>query len=109
MKLLKLKCDLKNYASFLFRDASEAAKWGDDWFEGTARGSSYPIPFGVRNREGDEPRSEVLPDFTHMGLDPIPTFSQRAVDALGAVLREHGELVPIEIDEPVQYFGFNPI
>ena len=108
MKLHKLTCDLDSYASFLFRDAGESAKWSDGWFEGTPRGSSYPVPIGVRNREGDKARSEVLADFTHMGLDPIPTFSQRAVDALGDALREHGELAPIQMDEPVQYYGFNP-
>ncbi|MBL0393037.1 hypothetical protein JJ685_18000 [Ramlibacter monticola] len=99
---------MNNYASFLFKDASESARWGDGWFEGTRRGSSYPIPVGVRNREGDQARSEVLPDFTQLGLRPIPTFSQRAVDSLGAVLREHGELAPIQMSELVQYFGFNP-
>lgn len=108
MKMFDLTCDLHNYVSFLFKDAKESAKWGDGWFEGTLRGSSYPIPVGVRNLEGDEPRSKTLPDFTQFGLCPIPTFSQRAVDALGSVLRAHGELAPIDMDEPVQYFGFNP-
>jgi hypothetical protein len=109
MKLFDLTCDLNNYASFLFRDVGESAKWRDGYFEGTPRGSSYPIPVGVRNREGDELRSEALPDFTLIGLSPIPTFSQRAVDCLGAILREHGELAAIQMDEPMLYFGFNPI
>jgi hypothetical protein len=108
MKLFILSCDLNNYASFLFANTKEAAKWGDDWFEGTPHGVSYPVPVGIRNRVEDEPRSDVLPDFTHMGLDPIPTFSKRGVEALGAVLSKHGEFAPIQMDEAVQYVGFNP-
>jgi hypothetical protein len=108
MKIFDLACDLQRYASFLFRDVQESAKWGDGWFEGTPRDGYYPTPIGKRNRTGDEPRSDVLPDFTHIGLDPIPTFSKRAVEALSSLLREHGELALIQIEEAVEYFGFNP-
>src|SRR5689334_2674447 len=99
MKIFDLTCDMNHFASFLFANDQEAAKWGDGWFEGTPRGVSYSVPLGKRNLEGDAPRSDVLPDFTNFGLEPIPTFSERAVEALGATLRESGELAPIQMDE----------
>ena len=108
MKLFDLRCDLNNFASFLFDGAQESAKWGDGTFDGTPRRGLYAIPSAIRNFEGEEPRSNVLPDFTEVGLRPIPTFSERAVEVLGEVLTMHGELAPVEMDEPVRYFGFNP-
>ena len=107
MKIFDLTCDLDHFASFLFASEQEAAKWGDGWFEGTPRGQSYPVPAGKRNREGDTIRSDVLPDFTNLGLEPIPTFSERATEALHSVLTEHGELAPVQMDESTKYFGFN--
>ena len=108
-----LKCNFDGYASFLFKDAEEEDKWRSlrdhfNLFDGTSRNGKYPVPQGIRNRVGKEERSNVLPDFTHIGLTPIPTFSERAVQALGDMLSRNGELAPIKMDEAMQYYGFNP-
>ena len=107
MKIFDLICDLDRFASFLFADEHESAKWGKGWFDGAPRGNSYPIPRAVRNREGDGPRSEVLPDFTQIGLRPIPTFSAHAIHCIGGMLAENGELASIRMDEGFEYFAFN--
>ena len=108
-----LECNFDGYASFLFKDAEEEDKWLSprdrlNLFDGTPRNGKYPVPEGIRNRVGKEKRSNVLPDFTHIGLTPIPTFSERAVQALGDMLSRNGELAPIKMDEAMQYYGFNP-
>ena len=108
-----LECNFDGYASFLFKDAEEEDKWLSprdrfNLFDGTPRNGKYPVPQGIRNRIGKEKRSNVLPDFTHIGLMPIPTFSERAVRALGDMLSCNGELAPIKMNEAMQYYGFNP-
>ena len=108
-----LECNFDGYASFLFKDAEEEDKWLSprdrfNLFDGTPRNGKYPVPQGIRNRVGKEKRSNVLPDFTHIGLTPIPTFSGRAVQALGDMLGCNGELAPIKMNEAMQYYGFNP-
>ena len=108
-----LECNFDGYASFLFKDAEEEDKWLSprdrfNLFDGTPRNGKYPVPQGIRNRIGKEKRSNVLPDFTHIGLTPIPTFSERAVQALGDMLSRNGELAPIKMNEAMQYYGFNP-
>ena len=108
-----LRCNFNDYASFLFKNAEEEYKWHSlrdhfNLFDGTPRNGKYPVPQGIRNRVGKEERSNVLPDFTHIGLTPIPTFSERAVQALGDMLSCNGELAPIKMDEAMQYYGFNP-
>jgi len=108
-----LECNFDGYASFLFKDAEEEDKWLSprdrfNLFDGTPRNGKYPVPQGIRNWIGKEKRSSVLPDFTHIGLTPIPTFSERAVQALGDMLSCNGELAPIKMDEAMQYYGFNP-
>ena len=103
-----LKCNFDGCASFLFKSTEDDLKWGKGWFDGVSKGVAYPVPEGVRNVAGPENRSDIMPDFTHIGLAPIPTFSMRAIQALGSMLSEHGELAPIKMDEPVQYYGFNP-
>ena len=108
-----LECNFDGYASFLFKDAEEEDKWLSprdrfNLFDGTPRNGKYPVPQGIRNRVGKEKRSNVLPDFTHIGLTPIPTFSERAVQALGDMLSRNGELAPIKMNEAMQYYGFNP-
>jgi hypothetical protein len=49
----------------------------------------------------------VMPwhDFPSIGLT-IPTFSRRAVDALGDMLKEAGELLPLKTDVG-EYYAFN--
>ena len=108
-----LECNFDGYASFLFKGAEEEDKWLSprdrfNLFDGTPRNGKYPVPQGIRNRVGKEKRSNVLPDFTHIGLTPIPTFSERAVHALGDMLSRYGELAPIKMNEAMQYYGFNP-
>lgn len=105
--MLILSCDLESYASFLFRSVEEDEKW-KNLFHGHPRLGEYPVPLGIRNSVGSEKRSNVLPDFTNMGLTPVPTFSERAVHALKDILEECGELAPIEMDEAMRYWGFNP-
>lgn len=103
MKLFRLKADFSICCAFL-NQSSDASVWGDGWFEGTSRGSDYPIPLGEREEERiDGP----LPDFTHFSLDPIPTFSSRAVKSLDDLLTPYGEFAAIEMDEPMRYFAFN--
>ncbi|MFT3777554.1 MAG: hypothetical protein QM772_04610 [Ottowia sp.] len=92
----------------MFKDLDEDDKWGGSMFDGDPLGEAYPIPKGIRNKEGDSLRPDILPDFTHIGLAPIPTFSERAIMTLGPLLSEYGEFAPIELDEPILYFGFNP-
>jgi hypothetical protein len=46
----------------------------------------------VSDENGDKPTS----DFPTFGA--IPVFSQRAVDALGELLVQHGELLPLQIE-----------
>ena len=108
-----LKCNFDGYASFLFKTIEEHYKWSClrdhfNLFDGTPRNGKYPVPQGIRNRIGKENRSNVLPDFTHIGLTPIPTFSERAVQALGDMLSRNGEPAPIKMNEAMQYYGFNP-
>ncbi len=107
MQLYDLTCDLNSFASFLLKTRDSAA-WGNGWFEGTIRGNSYPLVSGERNREeSDVIRSEVLPDFTHFDLSPIPTFSAHAREVLDDLLTPHGEFAVIELNEPMRYFAFN--
>ena len=77
-------------------------------FSGAPLEGGCSIPVGVRNLEGPPPHPDKLPDFTNMGLTPIPTFSEHAIHTLGPMLSDHGEFAPIQMDEPVKYFGFNP-
>lgn len=105
MKLYDLRADLSVCCAFLFRDPFMWGGGESGWFDGTPRGDTYPIAQGKRSEERvDGP----LPDYTDFGLRPIPAFSERAIDALGLMLRPHGEFAAIEMDEPVCYFAFNP-
>lgn len=108
MKLLELRSNYDGFISFLFKDLSEDDKWGYPMFSGEPAKKPYPIPSGVRNFENGLPYPEIFPDFTNLGLSAIPTFSERAVSVLGPMLSQHGELAPIQLDEPMRYFGFNP-
>lgn len=108
MKIFGLRVNYNEYVSFLFENLEEENKWAYPIFAGERRGTDYPLPTGVRDHEDGPPYPEVLPDFTHMGLSPIPTFSEHAIEVLGPLLSEHGEFAAIDLDEPVRYFGFNP-
>lgn len=108
MKIYDLTCELDGFVSFLFKNLEENDKWAYPMFSGEPLGTSYPVPIGVRDHEDGPPYPETLPDFTQMGLKPIPTFSERAVHTLGAMLTAHGEFASIQLDEPIRYFGFNP-
>jgi hypothetical protein len=107
MKIYELVSDPINFASLVFRDPNEAQKWGDGWFDGSPRGPIYPVPKAVRIREGVEKPKQMLPDFTHIGRQRIPIFSSSAVAALAPVLRPHGELAALLMDELVRYYAFN--
>ena len=103
MKLFDLRADFSTCCAFVFRSGAPSV-WGDGWFEGTPRGTNYPIPQGDRDAERiDGP----LPDFTDFALRPFPTFSERAIEALSDLLSAHGEFAAIEMDEPMRYFAFN--
>jgi hypothetical protein len=108
MKIFDLIFNSNDFVSFLFKNSEEHDKWAAPMFTGEPYGKDYSIPIGVRNHEGGPPYLEVLPDFTGMGLRPIPTFSERAIQVLGPLLNGHGEFAPIALDEPIRYFGFNP-
>ena len=103
MKLFKLKVEYGECCVFM-RLANTPQVWGDEFFEGTPRKDDYPVPKGERDHETE---AGPLPDFTHFNLDPIPTFSARAREALDDLLTPYGELAAIEMDEPMRYFGFN--
>lgn len=106
MKLFELRSNYTGFVSFLFKDLVEDHKWDYPLFSGDPAKGPYPVPSGVRNLENGPPYPQILPDFTNLGLSPIPTFSEHAISALGELL-EHGELAPIKLDEPMEYFGFN--
>ncbi|MFT3776706.1 MAG: hypothetical protein QM772_05760 [Ottowia sp.] len=108
MKIFDLRFNPNDFASFLFKDLDENDKWEFPLFAGERYGKAYPVPAGVRDHEGDPPYPEALPDFTGIGLGPIPTFSEHAIQILGPMLSENGEFAAIALDEPVRYFGFNP-
>lgn len=103
MKLFRLKADYNECCSFV-RLENTPQVWGDEFFEGTPRLAGYPIPQGER---GEERADGPLPDFTRFNLDPIPTFSARAIEILDDLLTPYGEFAAIEMDEPMRYFGFN--
>lgn len=103
MKLFRLKADYSECCAFLNQE-EVSSMWGDGWFEGTPRAQTYPVPKGERDVERAE---GPLPDFTHFGFNPIPTFSERAITSLGDLLGAHGEFAAIEMDEPMRYFAFN--
>ena len=67
-----LRCNFNDYASFFFKNTEEEYKWRSlrdhfNLFDGTSRDGKYPVPQGIRNWVGKEKRSNVLPDFTHIG------------------------------------------
>jgi hypothetical protein len=102
MKLFDLRADFDTCCSFLFRKGEDIHMW-DGRFEGTPQGNSYGVPKGER---GEERVDGPLPDFTDFDL-AFPTFSERAIQALGEMLSGHGEFAAIEMDEPMRYFAFN--
>ncbi|MFT3777544.1 MAG: hypothetical protein QM772_04555 [Ottowia sp.] len=108
MKLFDLRFNSNDFISFLFKNSAEHDKWAPPMFTGECHVKGYPVPAGMRNYEGDPPYPDALPDFTGMGLRPIPTFSEHAIQVLDLLLSEHGEFAAIALDEPVRYFGFNP-
>ena len=103
MKLFDLRPDFSTFCAFLFRNGTPRL-WGDGWFEGTPRGAAYPVPLAERD---DENLDGSLPDYTDFALDPIPTFSARAREALDDLLTPYGEFAAIDLDEPMRYFAFN--
>ena len=102
MKFFDLRANFSTCCAFLFRSGTPRV-WGDGWFEGTPRGSDYPVPRGERD---DDQIDGALPDFTDFALC-FPTFSERAIEILGDLLIPYGELAAIEMDEPMRYFGLN--
>ena len=104
MKLYDLRADFSSCCAFVLQPGETGSTWGDDWFDGTPRGDAYPVPKGCRHQDRiDGP----LPDYTEFDLGPFPTFSERAIHALGSLLKENGEFAAIELDEPLRYFAFN--
>lgn len=106
MKLLELGCNFNGLVSFLFKDLEENDKWKYPMFSGEPFKESCPTPIGIRDIIDGPPYPDTLPDFTNIAA--IPTFSEHAIHRLGPMLSDHGEFAPIQMDEPVKYFGFNP-
>jgi hypothetical protein len=102
MNLLDIRADFDTCCTFLFKEGEDIHMW-DGRFEGTPHQEGYPVPKGER---GEDRIDGPLPDFTRFDL-AYPTFSERAMSALGDLLSAHGEFAAIEMDEPMRYFAFN--
>jgi uncharacterized protein DUF1629 len=96
-----LKSDYDQYQSFCFKNEADAevpfrfnGKTITDW-----------IPVSV---EADVGKGGSLPasDFPSLLVGHMPLFSQRAVDALGEMLRPNGQLLPLDYGSGA-YYAYN--
>jgi hypothetical protein len=104
MNVYSLVADANKYQNLVFVNTD------DDWkviyqFNGTSIGSAWrPRSVEVLYDEDhaeDRPRSDFPSLFGH-----LPVFSRRAVEVLESLLKENGELLPLDCKDG-DYFVFN--
>jgi len=103
MHVYSLDADSEKYQSLVLEREGDWAGLLDQ-FDGRPIGSNWqPVSVTIFREEGrgDLPQS----DFPNLG-GIIPVFSERAVKALGSLLSENGELLPVRCEEG-KYFAFN--
>jgi hypothetical protein len=88
MNVYHLKADAEPFQSLALASEEEWPKI-EDRFDTTPIGTAWSPPAVRVIYEDDEPT-----DFTNLAA--IPAFSARAQEALGGLLREHGELLELD-------------
>jgi hypothetical protein len=62
-------------------------------------------PYAVEPIDDDPVLGQVLGDYARLGT--VPTFSERAVVGLRAILEENGELLPLDVKRGSRYYAYN--
>jgi hypothetical protein len=91
------------------RERMEKYESNYDLFQGGKIGDAWqPVHVIIDRSRVDEwtplPPSGDFPRFEGAGIEPV--FSRRALDALGDLLQENGEILPLSCDEG-EYYLFN--
>lgn len=101
MKVFELRPDVEGYRWISMVNAEDFDVAFE--FDGTPIRQAWK-PYPVEPIEDDLNEGKPMGDFPTLGT--IPTFSQRAVDALLDLLAENGELLPLASEEG-KYYAYN--
>jgi hypothetical protein len=103
MKVFKLAQDITKYTALAMVHEPDISISFE--FDGRPLRQTWR-PLAVRPITEEFPELTTVGDFTKLGT--IPVFSKRAVDGLGELLTDNGELLPLEpAVEGMRYYAYN--